>query len=121
MGSRHGTNRERAKLNFNGSALGNLGLAGVVGAIRNEEGTILLYYSGPAGVCSNNKVELLSLNIGFQEASRYGNRQILIEGDSKCVILWASRASPPPWFFAHIIEEVLHNSENLNVSLHHSK
>ena len=107
------------KLNFDGSVLGNLGLAGIGGVIRNEEGTIILYYSGPAGVCSNYKVEILSLNIGLREASRYGNQHILIEGDSKCVILWTSQASSPPWFFANIIEEVLQNSKNLNLFSSH--
>lgn len=65
-------------------------MAGVQGVIRNEEGRILLSYLGPAGVRSINKVELFSLNIGFRDASHFGNQQLLIEGDqgdSKCVIL----------------------------------
>lgn len=81
------------KLNFDGNALENPGMASVGGVIHNEEVTILLYYSGPAGVCSNNRVELLSFNIGLWEASWFGNQQLLIEGDSKCVILWALEAS----------------------------
>ena len=112
------------KLNFDGSALGNSGMAGVQGVIRNEEGRILLSYLGPAGVRSINKVELFSLNIGFRDASHFGNQQLLIEGDqgdSKCVILYASQASPTPWFFADNIEEMVQNSENLYVSFHHNK
>lgn len=58
------------KLNFDGSAFGNPGRAVVGGVIRNEEGTILLSYSGPAGFCSINKAELLALSIGLNEAFR---------------------------------------------------
>ena len=68
------------KLNFDGSSLGNPGMASIGGVIRNEEGTILLYYSGPARVCSNNKAELLSLNIGLQKAFRFGNKRLIIKG-----------------------------------------
>lgn len=57
----------------------------------------------------------------FREVSRFGNQQLLIEGDSKCVMLWASQASKAPWFFVDIIEEVVQNSSNLNVSFHHIK
>lgn len=56
------------KLNFDGSAFGNLGRAVVGGVICNEEGTILLSSSGPAGFCSINKAELLALNNGLNEA-----------------------------------------------------
>ena len=44
-------------------------MASIGGVIRNEEGTILLYYSGPAGVCSNNR-----------EAFRFGNKRLIIKG-----------------------------------------
>lgn len=59
------------KLNFDGSAFGNPGLAGVGGVLRNEDGSILLSFSGPAGFFSNNKAELLALKIGLhvREAS----------------------------------------------------
>ena len=56
------------KLNFDGSALGNPGLAGVGGVIRNEEGNTILSYSGPARICSINKAELLALKTGLREA-----------------------------------------------------
>ena len=58
------------KLNFDGSALGNLGLVGVGGVIRNDGGKILLSYYRPAGICSSNKAEILSLKIGLLQASR---------------------------------------------------
>ena len=53
------------KLNFDGSTIGNLGMVGVGGVIRNEDGITILSYSGPVGVCLINKVELLALLIGL--------------------------------------------------------
>ena len=94
-------------------------MAGVGGVICNEEGTIFLYYLGPAGECSNNKAKILSLKIGLQEASRFGNQWLIIKGDSKCVILWASQAFTPTWFLVDIIQEVIQSYENLYVSFHH--
>lgn len=47
------------KLNFDGRALGNLGLSGVGGVIHNDHGTILPFYSGPVGFCLINKAEYL--------------------------------------------------------------
>lgn len=88
------------------------------GVIRNEKGTILFYYLCPAGVSSNNKAELLSLNMGLWEASWFGNQWLLIQGDS-CVILRASQASTPLWFLADIIEKVIQISKDLDVSFHH--
>ena len=46
------------KLNFDGSALGNLGVVGVGGIIRNSLGSPVLSFLGPVGVCSANEVEL---------------------------------------------------------------
>ena len=82
-------------------------MAGVGGVIRNEDGIIILHYSGPAGVCTLNKAELLTLLIGLREASRLHPQLLLVEGYSSCVIQWANRSSSPLWYMANIIEEVL--------------
>lgn len=42
------------ELNFDGIALGNPGVPGLGGVIRNEEGSVTLSYLGPAGFCSIN-------------------------------------------------------------------
>eukprot|EP00268_Persea_americana_P066521 TRINITY_DN906_c1_g1_i4.p1 TRINITY_DN906_c1_g1~~TRINITY_DN906_c1_g1_i4.p1 ORF type:complete len:123 (-),score=20.73 TRINITY_DN906_c1_g1_i4:193-561(-) len=94
-------------------------MAGVGGVICNEDGNIILFYSSPTGVCSINKAELLALNIGLREASCLLPQRLLVEGDSSCVIQWATQSSPPPWYLAEIIEEVLQLSGDLNVSFHH--
>ncbi|XXG49570.1 hypothetical protein AAC387_Pa02g3723 [Persea americana] len=109
------------KLNFDGNVLGNPGRAVVGGVIRNENGLILLSYSGPAGFCSINKAELLALNIGMREASRLNPQWLLVEGDSACVFQWASNPSTVPWYMANIIEEMTHLSGELNISFSHIK
>lgn len=49
---------------------------------------------------------------------RFNPQLLLIEGDSSCVIQWASQALRPPWYLADIIEEVVESSKNLNVTFH---
>ena len=65
---------------------------GVGGIIHNEEGTILLSFSGPAGFYSVNKAELLALCIGFRQAPRFNPQHLFVEGDSACVIRWHSNS-----------------------------
>ena len=107
------------KLSFDGCTTGNPSVASVGGFIRDEDGNIIPSYSGPAAVCSINEVELLALNIGLRHASRLLLQRLLVEGDSSCVIQWASQSFSPPWYLADIIEEVLQLSGDLNVSFHH--
>ena len=109
------------KLSFDGCACGNPSPAGLGGVIRDAEGNILISYSGPTGFSSSNKAELLALKNGIHEASKLNPQRLLIEGDSYCVIRWASRASNPAWNLANIIEEVIQLSRELNGSFQHIK
>eukprot|EP00268_Persea_americana_P009744 TRINITY_DN13898_c0_g1_i2.p1 TRINITY_DN13898_c0_g1~~TRINITY_DN13898_c0_g1_i2.p1 ORF type:complete len:122 (-),score=12.31 TRINITY_DN13898_c0_g1_i2:137-502(-) len=93
-------------------------MASVGGLICDEDGNIILSYSGPTGVCSINKAELLALNIGLQEAFRLLPQRLLV-GYSSCIIQWVTQSSSPPWYLVEIIEEVLQLSGDLNVSFHH--
>lgn len=52
------------KLNFGGSANGNIGNVGNGGIIRVCYALHILYYSGPIGFCSVSKAELLALKGG---------------------------------------------------------
>ena len=105
------------KLNFDGSALGNPGKAGVGGVIRDKDG-IFLSYSGPVGVFSINKAELLALNVDLREASRMNPQRLLVEGDSACVIQWTLNPSTAPWYLADLSEEMAQMSTALNISSH---
>ena len=79
-----------------GLLAGNFITTGVGGVIRNNEGSILLLYSGLAGFYSINKAELLALKIGLCEAMNLNVSHISIEGDSFCAIQWAAEKSNPP-------------------------
>ena len=74
-----------------------------------------------AGFGSNNKAELLALRASIHQATKLNLQRLIIEGDSYCVILWASQSSNPPWNLVHIIEEVVHLSQKWNVYFHHIK
>ena len=99
------------KRKIDGSALGNLELAGVRGVIRSEEGNTLLSYSGPVGF----------VNTRLREATCLNPQHLFIERDPLRVIQLATESSRPPWYLADTIEEVVELSHNLNVSLHHIK
>ena len=106
------------KLNFDRSAQGNRRIVGVGCVICNDQGITLLSYSDPAGPCSINKAEVLSLNIGLREALRFNPQLLVIEGDSSCVIKWVSQPSTAHWYLEDIIGEVIENSKNVNISFH---
>lgn len=74
------------ELNFDGIALGNPGVLGLGGVIRNEEGSVALSYSWSTGFCSINQAELMALNVGLREACSQKFSGMLVEGDSFCVI-----------------------------------
>lgn len=61
------------KLNFDGSTIGNPGLAGIGGIIQESSGSI----SGPIGVCIVNKPEMEAMQIGLREACRLNLRGII--------------------------------------------
>lgn len=74
------------KLNFDGSAIGNSVLTGVLGIICSDKGSVVLSFFGPEGHCSINQAELMSLNTGLLEAYSCNLQGILFEGDSFCII-----------------------------------
>lgn len=74
------SSQDYLKLNYDGSAAGNPGMAGVGGLVHNEKGVVLLSYSGPVGFGSINKAELMALNIGLQEPFRLNLQNLIVEG-----------------------------------------
>lgn len=56
------------KLNFSGSALGNLGQLGIGGIIRGSVSAHLLSFSSPYGFCLVNEAKLIALWTGLCEA-----------------------------------------------------
>ena len=108
------------KLNFDGSAHGNLGRATLDGLVRDSNGHILFSYSGPADLCIVNKAELLAPLTGFREASRCNLLGLRLEGDSSCTIRWTSGKANPPWQLVDTFEEVKDLFLRLRASFNHN-
>lgn len=77
--------RGKLKLNFDGLAIGNPGLTGFGGIIRDENGQVVLAMCGPLGEEDSTKAELLSLLYGLREVERLEWHGCLVEGGSKVV------------------------------------
>eukprot|EP00268_Persea_americana_P045111 TRINITY_DN4585_c3_g1_i1.p2 TRINITY_DN4585_c3_g1~~TRINITY_DN4585_c3_g1_i1.p2 ORF type:complete len:104 (+),score=18.22 TRINITY_DN4585_c3_g1_i1:2756-3067(+) len=90
------------KLNFDGSAIGSLGLAGLGGIIRNSLGSCSLFLRA-CGVCSANEAELLAIRTGFGEALRLKLPNLIVQGDSFCAIQWAKASAKAPWKLVAVV------------------
>lgn len=73
------------KLNFDGAARGNPGIAGVGCIINNEESRWLENLASPLPSVSNNLAEFEALEKGLQLCHNLGLSKIVIEGDSQIV------------------------------------
>ena len=109
----------RPKLNFDGSAHGNLGVAGVGGIIRNDIGKPILSYSGLAGFTLANVAVLLAIRIGLREAKRLNLHNLIIEGDSFCAIQWALGDAKPPWKVAGVVGEIFNLVKSIQLFFSH--
>ena len=94
-------------------------MVGVGGIIRNDVGTPILSYSGPVGFSSANAAELMAIRPGLREAKRLSFHNLIIEGDSFCAILWASRAVKAPWKVAGVVGEIFYLFNSIQVSFSH--
>lgn len=75
------------KLNSDGSCLpnGNMGAGGV---IRNKDGEMLLAYSTPLGVGSNNQAEIEAALFGIAWCTQMGFYKVILEVDSEFICKW---------------------------------
>ncbi|KAK9992118.1 hypothetical protein SO802_027103 [Lithocarpus litseifolius] len=76
-----------AKLNSDGSALGNPGRAVGGGVIRDHEGQWLKGYAGPLGCTNSCMAELWALRDGLLLAKEMGLNNLIIELDALSVVL----------------------------------
>ncbi|KAL0304664.1 UNVERIFIED_CONTAM: putative ribonuclease H protein [Sesamum calycinum] len=82
------------KLNTDGSSLGNLGLAGAVGIIRDSAGHVHLAYQFALGTGTSVLAELTAVWRGMELALTHGLAPLVVEVDATTVIsLLQSRAS----------------------------
>ena len=74
------------KLNFDGVARGNLGIASLGCIINDEDGRWVAKLASPLPSTSNNMEELEALERGVQLFHRLGLSKIFIEGDSQVIL-----------------------------------
>jgi len=79
------------KLNFDGAAKGNPGLASYGGVFRNEVGSALHIYHGLIGKDTRNAPELEGLWKGICIAEKENFFPLEVEGDSQILIIAATR------------------------------
>ena len=87
------------KLNTDGSAIGNLGLASVAGILRDSSGWWLLRFSLNLGIVTNNMAELAAVRHGLLLEWDLDFKFIQIEIDSITVLSWITNRNatyPPP-------------------------
>ncbi|XP_019051475.1 PREDICTED: uncharacterized protein LOC109113959 [Nelumbo nucifera] len=101
---------------FDGSAFGNPGEADIGGVFRRRDGNISWVFSGPNGVASSTKAEILAALTGIRLA-RDGYSNFTIKGDSANGINWLAEPDSGPWSLAHYLTEVRDIPSTLNVHL----
>ncbi|XP_020523344.1 uncharacterized protein LOC18435054 [Amborella trichopoda] len=73
-------------------SIGNLGVSGFGGVIRDWDGDVVLFYEGPLGVRTANFAELSALLFGLRTiVDRKLGHEFILEGDSRNVILWCKK------------------------------
>ena len=89
------TKRERMDLlildrltQLDGSALGNPGLAGAGGVLRDHSGRWVSGFSLHIGLATNNLAELAAVRQGLEMAWNKGIKHLQLELDSKVVLTW---------------------------------
>lgn len=116
------------KLNFDGAAKGNPGLAGYGGVIRRHTSEVAQVYYGTIGTNTNNAAELEGLWKGISLAEQHQFLPLTVEGDSLILIEAAKRLQAgskavkiaTSWRLLsrlEALEEKLHNP--LNITFQH--
>ena len=81
------------KLNIDGSAIGNLGLVGAGGLLRNSSRGWISGFSLHLGITSNNMVELATIRQGLILAWDMGFKFIHLELNSMTILTWLTATS----------------------------
>ena len=81
------------KLNTDGSALDNPGLAGAGGVLRDHQGQWIAGFSMHVGIATNNIAELEAVRQGLEMAWNMGVKRLHLELDSKVVLDWLTSSN----------------------------
>ncbi|XP_035545131.1 receptor-like protein 7 [Juglans regia] len=107
------------KLNTDGSSFGNPGTSGVGGVIRDEDGRLLLAYSVPLGLGTNNFAEFSSLLEGVRRCHALGFYRVQIETDSQLVVNWIVKNKCPIWYLEDFWEDLQEHLNSLEYTVTH--
>ncbi|KAL0342511.1 UNVERIFIED_CONTAM: putative ribonuclease H protein [Sesamum calycinum] len=107
------------KLNTDGSSLGNQGLAGAAGIIRDSAGHVHLVYQFALGTGTSVLAELTAVWRGMELALTHGLAPLVVEVDATTVIsLLKSRASGK-WEVQHLIMRIVCLQQLLVANVQH--
>ncbi|CAI9758516.1 unnamed protein product [Fraxinus pennsylvanica] len=111
----------RAKLNIDGSSLGNPGQAGGGGGgvIRNDKGMVLAAFATNFGIASNNEAELRALLEGLKFCQHIGVFHVDVECDSKIVVEWMLKCKCIVWYLWDFWEELLNLMNLFEIQVSH--
>lgn len=107
------------KLSVDGCSMGNLGLSGVGGVIRDHDGNFRLGFSVPIGSCTNTYAEVMGFLFGLQNARHMGFNAIEIEMDSKLIIEWILTRRCGLWYLEDFWEEIVHYLDEITFTCSH--
>ena len=96
-----------AKLNFDGAARGNPGMAGIGCIVNNDSGVWIAKKAKPIGPSSNNMAEFLALEEGLNICLQLGISKLIIEGDSQIILNAIRKRSTPNWILNSRLQEVI--------------
>ena len=99
------------KLNLDGTTRGGKVVVGSV--LRDDDGEVLLLYSGNIGRGKNNMFEAIALLWGLQVIKDMQIKDITIEGDSKIIIDMVKGVSQLSWTIQTIITNIRQLLEGL--------
>jgi len=85
------------KLNFDGAARGNPGIAGIGCIINNDSGQWLAKKAMAIRPTSNSLAELEALEAGLNLCLEVGITKVVIEGDSQIILNAIRKRSTPNW------------------------
>ncbi|CAI9781002.1 unnamed protein product [Fraxinus pennsylvanica] len=109
----------RAKLNVDGSSLGNPSQACGGGVICNDKGMVLAAFATNFGIASNNEAELRALLEGLKLCQHIGVFHVDVECDSKIVVEWMLKRKCTVWYLWDFWEELLNLMNLFEIQVSH--
>ena len=85
------------KLNFDGAARGNLGVASIGCIVNDDCGKWIGKLASPLPPTTNNLVELVAIDKGLQLCINIRVPKVIIEGDSQIILNALRKQDTPNW------------------------